>query len=693
MMPPVTLRRRRLYVGDQAVPLFSGEVHYWRLAPEYWRAALEQVRGLGLKVVGTYVPWAYHEYARGSYDFHGLTSPQRNLVGFLNLLTDMGFWIIIRPGPYLYGEWENGGVPAYAARHHRLSTSFQRLARTWMEQVTPVLLPYLATRGGRIVLWQPDNEIDPFSCWFEREQGLDDVPGLFHQFLQERYQSIAELNAAWGTHYTKFAEARAWAESPFTLERGCFARVLDWWRFQHWSVVQYGRWCANQYRGLGVDVPLYLNYYPGMDVQNWREMAKVVDLVAIDTYPANEFSNSPDAHRIFLDTLRYQRSVSPLPFIGEFECGIFHGYHQQTGVLSANHYRLMACSALLAGIAGWNWYMLVNRDNWYFSPIHERGRPHPELYGTFQQIVQVVKKLSPPDLEKLTDTALTLEPLHVAASGTIRTDPVLAAAYSAGLDYDFFDPGNGQVPRRLLFYSGAQWLDQAGQQRLLEHVVKGGILVVFKNYPRLDGAGQPLNLLNIPLPDGVLTKLAKRVAIDLGGMHVICAGALLVYDHPPGTAITAVQEQDPDGEPDQWPQLYAGRRHTVGYIQRWGQGTLVVLGVDPTPDLLIALHHHCNVPIYARSLTPGVQAALFRRGRRYFLIAVNNGNESKYAVVRLDPTLFRQRSCRLVDLWEGTTSSALLPDVAVPLSRKSGGVWEIQATKPSTRHPPGAYGR
>src|SRR5689334_6647651 len=110
-MARVTIQEKKVWVGETAIPLLSGEVHYWRIDPNSWRAALERVKEMGIKTVATYSCWDFHELASGQYDFTGTTDPRRNLIGYLELLTEMGFWIIFRPGPYIYSEWKNGGVP------------------------------------------------------------------------------------------------------------------------------------------------------------------------------------------------------------------------------------------------------------------------------------------------------------------------------------------------------------------------------------------------------------------------------------------------------------------------------------------------------------------------------------------------------------------------------------------------------
>ena len=47
-------------MADTVATMIGGEIHYWRVARRYWGRILESARSLGVQVIGTYVPWAYH---------------------------------------------------------------------------------------------------------------------------------------------------------------------------------------------------------------------------------------------------------------------------------------------------------------------------------------------------------------------------------------------------------------------------------------------------------------------------------------------------------------------------------------------------------------------------------------------------------------------------------------------------------
>ncbi|MEP0766969.1 MAG: beta-galactosidase [Fimbriimonadia bacterium] len=684
LVPTVRVRDRRIYVDDTPIPLISGEVHYWRLAPARWRAILERVREMGLDTIATYVCWEYHELEPGRYDFTGATEPQRDLVGFLDLVREMGFWLFIRPGPYIYSEWQNAGVPDRVATYHRLSPEYQAEARPWMEAVAAVIKPYLATHGGPIVAFQPDNEMDLFTHWFEDELGLRGGDGLFQRFLRQRYGTIEGLNNAWQCSYVDFAEARAYAELPPGATAGERARVLDYWRFQHWSVAECVRWHVEVYRECGIDVPIYHNYYYGGDVQNWRELSAHCDFLGIDVYPGNEFEQTgyPGDQRLCLDVCRCQRNVSPIPYIAEFEAGAWHGLHEMAGVMSPNHYRLICFTALAAGIAGWNWYMLVNRDNWYYCPIQEWGRIRPEMYSVFHDIVRVYGELDPPSLQKLTDTSVVIDPLQIAADRSLRKNAILDALYAADLDYETLDLVTGETPKPLIIYAGSEWLGKREQEKLAELVDQGATLVVFKSAPVLDDSLQPLNLLDVAKPIGILSALGKRVVLNLGNERPVVEGALFEYERA-GTYREWIEAEQTLGElqavenSDLLALRYQGKRFTVGYVEPRGRGKLVVLGIEPNADVMRALHRRFGVRTYATTDATGVITALFQRGDEHYLVATNNANEEQTFRVRLD-VLGITGAYRVTDLWAGCTDT-FAGDPVLHLERKSGSAWRIHA--------------
>jgi hypothetical protein len=683
-MATVRIAEKKVWVDGVGIPLLSGEVHYWRLDPSNWRPVLRRVREMGLHVVATYVCWDFHEIEPGRYDFRGETEPRRNLIGFLDLLTAEGFWIILRPGPYIYSEWRNNGVPDDAARMHRLDPGFQERAYPYMQAVVDATCRYLATQGGRIILWQAENEIDPWASWYTEQLGLGQKVGPFHDFLRERYGNVDTLNAAWGTTYSSMEAARAVSEM-FPAQQDLMRRYLDFVRFQHWYVTQVADWSVKAYRHYGVDVPIYLNAYSGVAIQPWADLESLADLAGPDIYPSRELALRVEEHRKFMEAVRYTRTYSSLPYIPEFESGIWHDWLGDVGILPPNHYRMICLSALLAGAAGWNWYMLVNRDNWYQCPINEWGRTRPDLFEVFQQITALFHEIEPASLVKLTQTAVTFNTLQ---RGTERPgQDLLQALYQVDIDYEFYDVDRDTCEQPLLLYAGGTWLSESAQEHLSAYIEAGGHLICVGTYPQLDDNLHPLNLLDIKDPPGIISGSPGGLWLDVLGSKVKSAWAFN-YAETPGTPIPATRLA-PGGQTMEELSLQmglqSGRQYTIGYTEERGRGYLTIIGLSPSPELLLALYEHLHVRPPNRSLTSQVSTAFFRSGQEFYLVAVNHGDEDKIAEVVLDGDLFEASSWKARNLVSGREWTVSLQEsshLTFAVSRKDGVILHLQGVFP-----------
>ncbi|MER8183100.1 beta-galactosidase family protein [Kitasatospora sp. NPDC094015] len=141
--------------------ILSGAVHYFRTRPEQWPQRLAALRAMGLNTVETYVPWNLHEPAEGRFE------RLAELGDFLDEAARQGLWAIVRPGPYICAEWDNGGLPAWLTARvgHRARTSdpqYLTAVDAFFDALLPGVVARQLDRGGNVLLVQVENEYGSF---------------------------------------------------------------------------------------------------------------------------------------------------------------------------------------------------------------------------------------------------------------------------------------------------------------------------------------------------------------------------------------------------------------------------------------------------------------------------------------------------------------------------------------------------
>jgi beta-galactosidase len=139
--------------------ILSGAIHYFRVHPDLWRDRIRKARQMGLNTIETYVAWNAHAPREDEFDVSG----RLDLGRFLDDVAAEGMHAIVRPGPYICAEWDNGGLPGWLFRSggvgvRRNEPQFIAAIERYMQQLAPILVPRQVDRGGPIILVQVENE-------------------------------------------------------------------------------------------------------------------------------------------------------------------------------------------------------------------------------------------------------------------------------------------------------------------------------------------------------------------------------------------------------------------------------------------------------------------------------------------------------------------------------------------------------
>ncbi|WP_405936298.1 beta-galactosidase [Streptomyces sp. NBC_00726] len=144
-------------IDGKPVRLLSGALHYFRVHEGQWDHRLAMLRAMGLNCVETYVPWNLHEPRPGRFRDTGA------LGRFLDAAHRAGLWAIVRPGPYICAEWENGGLPAWVTgrfgrRVRTRDEGYLDAVRAWFAELLPQVAERQIDRGGPVIMVQAENE-------------------------------------------------------------------------------------------------------------------------------------------------------------------------------------------------------------------------------------------------------------------------------------------------------------------------------------------------------------------------------------------------------------------------------------------------------------------------------------------------------------------------------------------------------
>lgn len=255
---------------------------------ERWAADAAAMHQLGLRVVriGEFA-WSRLEPEPGRYCWAWLDAA-------VQTLADAGLQIVLGTPTACPPKWlvdlypdvlphdEHGRPRAFGSRRHYCfsSATYRREA---IRIVTAMAERYGAHPG--VVGWQLDNE---YGC-HDTAPGLSPAARLaFRDWLQQRYQTIAALNEAWGTVFWS-QEYRDFSEIDLpvaTVTEATPAHRLDHWRFSSSQVSDFNRAQADTVRAhVPADVWVTHNFMGNFYAFDHFAVAHELDLATWDSYP------------------------------------------------------------------------------------------------------------------------------------------------------------------------------------------------------------------------------------------------------------------------------------------------------------------------------------------------------------------------------------------------------------------------
>lgn len=172
----LTYQNKKFYLDGKEFRIFSGSLHYFRTLPAYWKPLMKKFRAAGLNCVESYCAWNLHEPSPGAFDFSGIADLDR----FLTTAKNVGLKVILRPGPFICAEWEQGGLPAWLLKDPSMRFRVNHepylcRVRSYFHQLFSVIRPHLYQNGGPVIAMAIENEYGSFGDDFSYLTALEEI--------------------------------------------------------------------------------------------------------------------------------------------------------------------------------------------------------------------------------------------------------------------------------------------------------------------------------------------------------------------------------------------------------------------------------------------------------------------------------------------------------------------------------------
>jgi len=581
-------------LNGEKIFLNSGEIHYFRVRRELWATHLEAAREAGLDTISSYVPWAWHEYEEGTFDFNGTSLPERDLAGWLELCQSYGLTCIVKPGPFILAEFRGAGLPDWFMERYRevvkmrnsrgdivasdgvslFHPVYLEKVTLWYDQIMPLIGRFESEAGGPVIMMQICNEIGVFAWLARQGDYCPEVHQRFIAWLQKNYSNIDEINTLWGTGYQSFHEAELPPDGNLAYQSpGDRARDNDWHRFWRSYYGDYLRMLSRMARERGITVPFYHNL-PGWIYGHGYEFPVNITMYddlfgdkselifGVDHIP--EFLSHRNMHddRIINDITHAMQGNKPL-FAAEFQCGS-REYHVVTNPAEME---LFYKASIAHGLKGWNYYMFSQGRNvpgkgysgdtfYWFNPLTAEGertsafplvkRMSRILKNTETIIVNARRRAEvcvlfyPPyyatELERPVDGNCKLLFTPSAIRRPAYFDGLLKVLQVLNIDYDLVDVRQATAEKlsayRQTWLFSTDEMNAPDQQTVVDYMNGGGQCVIFPSLPHREMSQQPCTLIR----DAVDVTPAGTELIDSPLVEVLqyrdikCANPFIVYD-------------------------------------------------------------------------------------------------------------------------------------------------------------------
>lgn len=290
---------------------YGGDYNPEQWSEDVWLEDAKLMKDAGVNLVSVAIfSWAVIEKEEGVFDFCWLDK-------VLDILHDHGIGVCLATATASPPAWLTNKYPDVAAvqpdgtpysigsRQHYspTSTTFKRAVKSIVRQLAERYKDHPALK-----MWHINNE---YGCHLS-ECYSEETKLAFRVWLEERYNTVEELNDRWGTNfwsqrYNSFEEVQLPTNLPTFYNPG---QMLDYKRFMNDAIFDLYKIEKAILREITPEVPVFTNFMYQFKPLNYFQWAKELDVVTWDSYP-DPREGIPYSHAMHHDIMRSLKQGQP----------------------------------------------------------------------------------------------------------------------------------------------------------------------------------------------------------------------------------------------------------------------------------------------------------------------------------------------------------------------------------------------
>lgn len=151
-------------LNGQRFQMLGGQMDPQRVPRELWADRLQKAKAMGLNTIFSYIYWHWLEPKQGQFDF----ADDNDIAAWYQEIQKAGMYAVLRPGPYVCGERDWGGFPAWLSQISGMKVRannqpFLTATKSYMEAIGAQLKNASISRDGPLLMVQVENEYGQYA--------------------------------------------------------------------------------------------------------------------------------------------------------------------------------------------------------------------------------------------------------------------------------------------------------------------------------------------------------------------------------------------------------------------------------------------------------------------------------------------------------------------------------------------------